>query len=162
MLNKYNNLHRPASIFADKANLKEMMKNNDIIIIEDDADDTFLIAQIFKDLEVKNKVLYFENGKDAFDYFKVMKTQPFFILCDVNMPFLTGIQLRKKTNEDEQLRLKAMPFLFWSTSKSTNTIKEAYELNIQGYFVKPNSYEILKKLIVDIMNYWDISDHPLT
>ena len=33
-----------------------------------------------------------------------IETQPFIILCDINMPVMSGLQLRDAINQDELLR----------------------------------------------------------
>jgi DNA-binding NarL/FixJ family response regulator len=133
-----------------------------IIIIDDDKDDCELIMQAFTELEVRNEIVIFSNSIKAFEYMINLTEKPFFILCDVNMPVVNGLELRKKINENERARVMAMPFLFWSTSGSEGLVNRAYSLNIQGFFKKPNSMQEIKETIIAIMNYWNRSDHPST
>src|SRR6478752_7480065 len=131
------------------------MKDNHIILIDDDEEDCELFTNACAELNIPNKILMFNDSKKAFDYLISMTTQPFFIICDVNMPVIDGIQLRQKINEDDALRLRAMPFLFWSTSGSELLINRAYTLNIQGFFKKPNSMREIKEIITAVTIYWN-------
>ena len=137
------------------------MQKNPIIIIDDDDDDCQLIKNAFIELRIKNEMIIFDNPVKAFDYLSTMHTQPFFIICDVNMPRINGLELRKKINDIEKLRLKAVPFLLWSTSGREGLINQAFSLNIQGFFKKPDNAEQLKQMMQTIMNYWECSDHPI-
>ena len=50
-----------------KDNLKERVlnKNGPVIVIEDDADDQYLMTEIFEKLNYQNKVLFFYDGEEA-------------------------------------------------------------------------------------------------
>jgi CheY-like chemotaxis protein len=138
------------------------MKSNPIILIDHDEEDCQLFKDACDELNIKNEVTIFNTSKEAFDHLSSMAIQPFFIICDVNMPHTNGLELRQKINENEQLRLRAMPYLLWSTMGSESLVNEAYSLNIQGFFKKPNSIKELKKMILSIIDYWNCSHHPLS
>jgi CheY-like chemotaxis protein len=137
------------------------MKSNRIILIDDDEEDCELFITACAELNIPNEVLVFNESKKAFDYLLSMTTQPFFIICDVNMPVIDGLELRKKINENNELRPRAIPFLFWSTSGSGNLINKAYALNIQGFFIKPSTMKGIKEIITAVTLYWDCSYHPI-
>lgn len=136
------------------------MKLNDIIIIDDDADDCELFQIAFNNLKIANNVVFLNSSSKALSYLRQIKQQPFFIICDVNMPELSGLELRQKINADKTLNVKAIPFLFCSTSGSEQLVNQAYALNIQGFFVKPHSITELSHILYIIMQYWSISNHP--
>ena len=130
------------------------MKNDPIIIIDDDEDDRELFDMAFQTLNVPNKVIIFGDSTEAFEYLKHTDEKIFFILCDINMPKLNGLELRQKINETESLRSKAIPFLFLSTSGDDNVVNTAFGLNIQGFFKKPSNIEHLKIILSSIITYW--------
>jgi DNA-binding NtrC family response regulator len=136
------------------------MNNNPIIIIDDDNDDLELIKEAFADLKVENEIITFDNGKDFLDYIKVTDKGVFFILCDINMSAISGIELKKITFEDERLRHKCVPFIFISTSRASESVMRAYSFGVQGYFVKPNTYETLKVMLQNMISYWEFSLRP--
>src|SRR4051812_14243651 len=89
-----------------------MAKKGEILIIDDDRDDRELIEEVLQDLKVDNPLVAFPNGLEALDYLKASPGQPFLILCDINMPVMDGITLRKQVNDNEVLRKKSIPFVF--------------------------------------------------
>jgi CheY-like chemotaxis protein len=91
-------------------------KNGPIIIIEDDADDQEILAEIFQKLNYRNEVLFFFDGQEALDHINACKEPPFLILSDINMPKLNGFALREKLRTDSHLSNKCIPYLFFSTA----------------------------------------------
>lgn len=70
----------------------------------------------------------------------------------MKMPEVNGIELRSQINETETLRAKAIPFIFFTTSASAQSIRQAYEAGLQGFFEKPSNYEDLKRLLRGCLN----------
>ena len=69
---------------------------------------------------------------------------------------------RKKIQENDYLRRKAIPFVFFTTSASKKTISEAYELTVQGFFTKSSTIDELSTQLKIIMDYWSYSAQPNT
>lgn len=131
-----------------------MTKSGPIIIIEDDPDDREILGEIFKKLDCKNKIVFFSNGEEAFTYISEPALSPFLILSDINMPKLNGMQLREKIQANEELRLKCIPFIFFTTTANKSFVLEAYYNSVQGFFQKPNSLDDLERTIKHIVAYW--------
>jgi len=131
-----------------------MNKNGPVIIIEDDRDDQDFLTEVFQNLNYPNKIIFFGDPQKALDFLNRAETVPFLILSDINMPKLSGFELRNKLRTDEQLQLKCIPYLFFSTALNEQTVIDAYSASVQGFFVKPNSIEELEKTIRVIMEYW--------
>ena len=131
-----------------------MNKIGPIIIIEDDADDQEILVEVFKELDYGNEVIFFADSVKALEYLTDTRVEPFLVLSDINMPKLSGIELREKVHNNEDLRMKSIPYLFFSTSAEQQHVVEAYSRSIQGFFIKPHSYEKLKKTISKIVEYW--------
>ncbi len=73
---------------------------------------------------------------------------------------INGFELKKKIFDNQELRLKCVPFLMMSTSGASAHVLEAYSLNVQGYFIKPNSVTEIKDMFEIIVKYWSISQRP--
>ena len=131
-----------------------MNKLGPIIIIEDDKDDQEILAEIFKKLDYENKILFFQDGFKAIEHLSNASEQPFLILSDINMPLISGFELREKIFQNTDLRMKCIPYLFFTTATSQKAILEAYSLSIQGFFIKPTSFKELEKTIRRIIEYW--------
>ncbi|MCF2502018.1 response regulator [Dyadobacter sp. CY107] len=131
-----------------------MNKNGEIIIIEDDLDDQFLLEEAFGTLKYTNKRIYFPDGLAALEYLHASDTLPFLILSDINLPKLNGFELRAKLNNDASLSLKCIPYLYFTTALSQQAVIEAYSTSAQGFFVKPENFSELQVMISSIMEYW--------
>ncbi|HEY0041542.1 MAG TPA: response regulator [Flavisolibacter sp.] len=137
-----------------------MNKTGPIIIIEDDLDDQDILTDILKELSYKNEVIFFGDSIKALEYLTNTDIEPFLVLSDINMPKLNGIELREKVHNNEDLRLKSIPYLFFSTSAEQRHVIDAYSRSIQGFFIKPTSYEKLKNTIRKIVEYWQECESP--
>ena len=131
-----------------------MNKNGPIVVIEDDEDDQFMLSEIFKKLNYNNQVVFFRDGNKALDYLNRIEVIPFLILSDINMPMINGFELRNKVATNEQLHIKCIPYLFFTTTATKQSVIDAYALSVQGFFVKPNSLDRLENIIRKIVEYW--------
>lgn len=136
------------------------MKNGPIILVEDDTDDQELLTDAFRLLGVTNEIKIFENGQKALDYLRITEIPPFIILSDVNLPVLNGLQLKAEIQHDDFLRNKSIPFVFLSTSAEKKAVAEAFQLQVQGFFVKENTFDGIQEQLKQIIDYWRNSRHP--
>lgn len=138
-----------------------MVSNGPIVLVEDDFDDQEIIAEVFSDLGIDNQLTVFSRCSDAYTYLTTTTEQPFLILCDINLPQMTGLEFKQKIDEDVILRQKAIPFIFFSTTAEGRTVKEAFsKTTVQGFFQKKGRYEDLKEILYAIMLYWRLCKHP--
>lgn len=137
-----------------------MNKTGPIIVIEDDRGDQELLSAVFHELNFMNEIIFIEDSIKALEYLTDSEIEPFIILSDMNMPKLNGIELREKIHTNENLRLKCIPYLFFSTSAEQSYVVDAYSKSVQGFFVKPNSYDKLLRVIRIIVEYWQECESP--
>jgi response regulator RpfG family c-di-GMP phosphodiesterase len=137
------------------------MKSGPIIIIEDDPDDKDIMEAVIKDLQIGNRIIWFNNCPEAWDYLKTTSDQPFIIFSDINLPKENGIEFKKRIDEDAYLRKKSIPFIFYSTSADQETVNTAYtKMTVQGFFQKSGNYDEITKNISLIIDYWKACRHP--
>lgn len=137
-----------------------MNKNGPVIIIEDDEDDQEFLSRVFEKLDYPNEVVFFSDGEEALEYLNRPGSLPFLILSDINMPRLSGFELRAKLKTDADLSVKCIPYLFFSTALNQKAVIDAYSMSVQGFFVKQTSLEDLEKTISTIMEYWKLCAAP--
>jgi CheY-like chemotaxis protein len=137
-----------------------MNKIGPIVVIEDDVDDQEILDEIFKNLNYKNPVIYFTDSEKALQFLIETKIKPFLILSDINMPKLTGFELRQKVHTNEDLNLKCIPYLFFTTTSAQKAIVDAYSQSVQGFFIKANSSDKLESTIKKIIEYWQECEAP--
>ena len=132
-----------------------MTNSGPIVVIEDDLDDQEILGEIFKRLNYSNKIIFFNDGDEAFAYISEPDVAPFLILSDINMPRLSGLELRERIQANEDLRMKCIPFIFFTTTANKKSVLEAYYQSVQGFFQKPNTLEELENKIKIIIEYWN-------
>ncbi len=128
--------------------------------MEDDMDDQEIIIDALKTLGLQNEIKTFDTGQKALDFLKIMEKQPFLIISDVNLPVMNGLQLKSEIQNNEYLRSKSIPFIFLTTSGDKKAVEEAYDLQVQGFFVKEITYEGINKQLRGIVDYWKSCRHP--
>jgi CheY-like chemotaxis protein len=131
-----------------------------IINIDDDEDDHEIIIAVCEKLGVARYLKCFRDGQQALDYLKSSEEYPSIILCDINMPKITGFELRKTINANNTLRERSVPFIFYSTAADLLQVREAYKMTVQGFFLKGTNFEEAEKTFKTILDYWVLCKHP--
>ena len=137
-----------------------MNKKGPIIVIEDDEDDRQFIKDVFIELNYENSIIFFEDGQLALNHLISEEVEPFIIISDINMPVLNGMALKEEIQKNENIRLKCIPYLFFTTSANQEHVIDAYSKSVQGFFIKPNTMEKLKSTITKIVEYWQECESP--
>ena len=132
------------------------MRDEPIIIIDDDMEDIELFKEIATELRLPNQILSFHDPLNAVDFLKNTILEPVLILCDINMPKLDGFQLRTELlNSDSNI--KNVPFVFLSTSKVSRDITHANKLQAFAYYSKPDTIDGIKQTFQSIMQALNIN-----
>ncbi len=131
-----------------------MNRKGPIIIIEDDPDDQEVLGLVFEQLGYPNEIIFFADGELALNHLMKSPTDPFIIFSDINMPKLSGMELRERLHQNESMRLRSIPYLFFSTTAEQRHVIDAYSKSVQGFFIKPSSFAELKETMRTIIEYW--------
>lgn len=116
-------------------------------------DDMSTMRKIVKKCLVQNghdndKILEAEDGVPALE---ILRTKPIdFIVCDWNMPKMTGLDLLKEIKKDP--KLAKIPFLFVTAEAEKDNIMEALKSGADNYIVKPFTANVLKEKVTAICN----------
>jgi DNA-binding NtrC family response regulator len=131
-----------------------------IILVDDEKYEKELLVEALREKQWNVKVEYFNNGQDALDHMRTTKDELFLVISDMNMPAMSGLELKKAIDEDKILREKSMPFIFVSGGASNAQVSESYDYRVQGFFEKPKSVEEQAEVLDLIIKYWIVSRHP--
>jgi CheY-like chemotaxis protein len=137
-----------------------MTLSGPIINIDDDEDDHEIITSVCEKLGVAKHLKCFRDGEEALEYLRVSLAYPAIILCDVNMPKITGFELRRTINANNVLRERSVPFVFYSTAAEYPQVQEAYKMTVQGFFLKGAKFEEAERTLKIILDYWLLCKHP--
>ena len=72
-----------------------MNKKGEILIVEDDGDDSDFVCEAFKELKIQNEVMCFHSANDVLIHLRKVDSDPFFILSDLQMPMVNGLELKQ-------------------------------------------------------------------
>ena len=147
---------RESHSFCRDASMKPITK--EVLLIEDDLIDVKTVQRATKDLGLNYRIVYVKNGQEALDYLTDKKTKyPHFILLDINMPIMNGIEFLEKRKEIKALSL--IPVVVLTTSKYDADRLKCFKANISGYMVKPVDYQDFVKVMKAIDDYWSLSEY---
>jgi two-component system chemotaxis response regulator CheY len=89
-------------------------------------------------------------AEDAVEGGKALLQSEFdLVVCDVNMPFLTGLELVSLLRASEETA--SIPVVFASSHSDAKTLMEAEKLGAAGYLVKPFQSEQLLETIASCL-----------
>jgi two-component system, chemotaxis family, chemotaxis protein CheY len=112
----------------------------EILIVDDASAICRIVRGLFMELGFKN-MREAENGRLAMEELKKRKTDC--VVCDWNMPVMTGLDLVKAIRADDELK---SPLIFMVRADANKqNITEAVQAGINKYIVKPIKVETLQK-----------------
>ena len=117
-------------------------KTPTLLIIEDNADDLFLVRRALRPAAHYN-VQVAEDGQEALDYLggvgryadRGQFPLPALVLLDLKLPYIHGFQVLTWLRSHP--KLKELPVIMLSSSPEDKDREKAAELGALGYFVKP-------------------------
>lgn len=115
-----------------------------ILIAEDDTDlRKFIVSTLISEYLVIEAV----NGKEAYNL--AVEKMPDFILSDIMMPEMDGVEFLKKVRHNEET--SHIPFLFLTAKTDTETKVAGLDYGADDYITKPFSVKYLKARIDNII-----------
>lgn len=128
-----------------------------ILLIEDNSDETSLISKIIKNNECNINFNIVKDGMEAIDYLnKEGKyntcVTPSLILLDLNLPKKSGREVLKELKQDEIL--KCVPIIVLTDSDNKKDIIESYDHHANAYIIKPADFDMFEKYMLIFKNFW--------
>ncbi len=112
----------------------------DVLVVGDAPTMRRIVRGLLRELGLKN-VREAEDGKIALQALKNKKTD--LIVCDWNMPVMTGIELLREIRDD--ISLKEVPMLMITAEAKKENIVAAVEAGVNNYIVKPFNAQTLNE-----------------
>lgn len=130
----------PAIGSLNKIRGKLTAANARILVADDNIEACELTANILNDAGFK-MVDTAEDGIEAFDKIKGAELPFDVILCDWDMPVLSGLEMHKKAKASNTLR--GAHFIMVTANSEATSIRKAIQQGINDYIVKPVNAEVL-------------------
>jgi two-component system chemotaxis response regulator CheY len=112
--------------------------NMDVLIVDDFATMRRILKNILRQIGFTN-IYEADHGKSALNMLKKQKFD--LILCDWNMPEMSGLELLNEVRSDNEL--KGIPFVMVTAEAQKNNIVEAVQAGVSNYVVKPFTAETI-------------------
>jgi CheY-like chemotaxis protein len=124
-----------------------------ILHVEDDPNDTLLLAHAFRKAGVIFEIQAVSDGDQAMEYLRGVNAfsdrkkhpMPQLILLDLKMPRVSGFDVLAWLRANDSF--KQLPVVVLSSSNHDADIKRAYDLGAKSYLVKPVGFEALVELV---------------
>ena len=121
--------------------------NIKVLVVDDFATMRRIVKGALKHLGFTN-ITEAEDGSMALQELKKEKFG--LVLCDWNMPKMSGLDLLKIVRSDESL--KDTPFIMVTAEGQKNNVVEAVQAGVSNYMIKPFTTEVMKEKIEKVLN----------
>ncbi len=136
------------------------MNATEILIVEDNRHDEAMILDAFREQNIHDKIRILRDGEEALDYFfgphgclrKEDTCYPRFVLLDLKLPKVGGLEVLKRLKSDE--RGRNIPIVIFTSSNEAKDRTESYLLGANSYVVKPLDADYFSRFVIDITSYW--------
>lgn len=109
-----------------------------ILVVDDSAMMRKVVLRTLKMAGVEfDRILEAGNGKEALACLRMNKIE--LIMCDINMPVMTGLQLLQQIKEENLAA--GVPIVMVTTESSESQVRQAILSGARGYIRKPFSIE---------------------
>jgi CheY-like chemotaxis protein len=109
-------------------------RTSSILVVEDNADDSFLLTRQLARAHFEDCVTVISNGQDALEFLQ-RSAPPLAIFLDLRLPGMSGLQLLAKIRADERLREVAV--IVMTGSADPKDVDACNELGVTAYLSKP-------------------------
>ena len=117
------------------------------ILVTDDNSD--YRASIMDLLELEGyEVIQATNGKDALEQLRTQS--PDLILCDIDMPVMTGLEVLQQTKADTSIQ--HIPFIIVSGNTDSDVLAQVTAYGADGHIVKPMPVDVLLALLTKFLS----------
>ena len=125
--------------------IKDMSKFK-VLIVDDKTNMRRTMRNMLRSMGFSN----FREADDGDVALKKLRTEKFdLVICDWNMPRLSGVEVLRIMREDE--RFREVPFLMITAEVEEETVAEVLEAEVDAYIIKPFVQDTLEDKIAEIM-----------
>jgi CheY-like chemotaxis protein len=142
------------------------MRENFILLVEDNPDDVELTMRAFEKANITNEVMLARDGAEALDF--LFATGPYtdrdpadlptVILLDIKLPKVDGIEVLRRVRADE--RTKFLPVVMLTSSSEQEDLVSSYSEGANSYVRKPVDFVQFSEAVAQMGLYWLVLNEP--
>lgn len=136
-----------------------------ILLVEDDPRDVKLTLAALDEHKLANKVMVARDGEEALDYLYCRgkfesraNGNPIFVLLDLKMPKVTGLEVLRQMKGDP--RLRTIPVIVLTSSREQPDLNECYNTGANAYVVKPVDFAEFMSAVKELGLFWAAINEP--
>lgn len=143
------------------------MREQAILLVEDNKDDVELTLMAFAQARITNPVVVARDGVEALDYLfgtgryagRDASERPVVMLLDLKLPRLGGLEVLERLRADE--RTKHTPVVILTTSTEHDDMIKAGDLHANSYVRKPVDFDAFADAARQLGLYWTVLNEPV-
>ena len=143
------------------------MKQQVILLVEDNNDDVELTVMAFEHARIINPVVIVKDGVEALDYLfgegihdgRDTREQPVVVLLDLKLPKIGGLEVLERIRRDD--RTKYLPVVILTPSTEHDDILKAGDLHANSYVRKPVDFDAFVDAARQLGLYWTVLNQPV-
>ena len=144
------------------------MRDPFMLLVEDNPDDEALIRRSLQKHNISTRVDVVRDGEEAINYcFSAgpyegrEPLQPKFILLDLKLPKLTGLEVLRRLREDDRTRLT--PVIIFTSSNEEKEIMACYRHGANSYVRKSVDFATFSETLRILCQYWlSVNEAPVS
>jgi two-component system, response regulator len=137
-----------------------MVREDTILLVEDNADDELMTRRTLKKNNVRNEVVVARDGAEALEYLfatgrhegRDPDSMPHLILLDLGLPKIDGLEVLRRIRADERTRL--LPTVVFTSSEEQADVIDGYGLGANSYIRKPVTVSEFRAAVGRLGMYW--------
>ena len=126
------------------------MKPSEVLLVEDNAGDALLIAQVLADSEVPVRLHHARDGMEALLMLAHQIGKPDLVILDLNVPNLSGCGVL------ERYHPKDVPVVVFSSCVDETERRRSLELGAQEFIRKPMRLQAFKDAVCGMVEKWAV------
>lgn len=132
----------------------------DILLVEDNDNDTLLVVQALKNANLTNRIFVVRDGAAALDFlfctgefaYRRINDHPQVILLDLNLPKIHGLEVLRRLKADTRTRL--IPVVVLTASKYDDAIAACKRLGAESFIAKPVDFQNFSAMTLQLSLQW--------
>jgi CheY-like chemotaxis protein len=132
----------------------------DILLVEDNDNDTLLVVQALKNAGLANRIFVVRDGAAALDFlfctgdyaYRRVKDHPQVILLDLNLPRIDGLEVLRRVKADT--RTRDIPVVVLTASKYDDAIAICKRLGAEAFIAKPVDFQNFSAMTLQLSLQW--------